>query len=92
MFGYLFFFRLSENFGFSPPTGQTNLIVMIIVLRVVGIAFEINGSWLSLGKAKKNEKPSVEQEKDADFVEIINPSTLDLIHYSVNYIGLLTGM
>ena len=55
MFGYLFFFRLSDKFGLPLSSGQTNLIEMIIVLRVVGVAFEINGSWLAIGKKKKEE-------------------------------------
>lgn len=90
MFGYLFIFRLSEKFGLPHPTGQTNLIVMIIVLRVVGVAFEINGSWLAMTRNKKTDRIE-EKDKDDDFVEIINPSTLDLFLYSFNYIGLLTG-
>lgn len=67
---------------------------MIIVLRVVGVAFEINGSWLAVGKAKKNENKEENKEekvKDDDFLEIINPDFQDLFHYSFNYIGLLTG-
>lgn len=95
MFGYLFFFRLADKFGLPLSSGQTNLIQMIIVLRVVGVAFEINGSWLAVGKKKKNEKEGqteiVVKEKDDDFLEFINPSFIDLFHYSFNYIGLLTG-
>ncbi|KAI5652014.1 MBOAT, membrane-bound o-acyltransferase family domain-containing protein [Phthorimaea operculella] len=94
MFGYLFFFRYSDKFGFPLSSGQTNLIQMIIVLRVVGVAFEINGSWLAIAKGKKREeKPDnpERKERDDDFVEIINPSLYDLFHYSFNYVGLLTG-
>ncbi|CAH1645573.1 unnamed protein product [Spodoptera littoralis] len=93
MFGYLFFFRLADKFGFPLSSGQTNLIEMIIVLRVVGVAFEINGSWLAVGKAKKDEIKEKKEEKvkDDDFLEIINPDFQDLFHYSFNYIGLLTG-
>lgn len=94
MFGYLFFFRLADKFGLPLSSGQTNLIEMIIVLRVVGVAFEINGSWLAVGKVKKEEEVQVRkdvEEKDEDFLEFINPSIIDLFHYSFNYIGLLTG-
>lgn len=93
MFGYLFFFRLADKFGLPLSSGQTNLIEMIIVLRVVGVAFEINGSWLAVGKAKKNENKDQKEvkTKDDDFLEIINPDIQDLFHYSFNYIGLLTG-
>lgn len=96
MFGYLFFFRLADYFGLPLSSGQTNLIQMIIVLRVVGVAFEINGSWLAVGEKKKSEQQEnpVSRDgidKDADFLEIINPDFIDLFHYTFNYVGLLTG-
>ncbi|XP_063362125.1 lysophospholipid acyltransferase 7-like [Cydia amplana] len=95
MFGYLFCFRLSDKFGLPLPSGQTNLIEMIIVLRVVGVAFEINGSWLAVGKANKkkeeNKSEVKETDKDDEFLEIINPNLEDLFHYSFTYVGLLTG-
>lgn len=99
MFGHLFFFRLADKFGLPLPSGQTNLIQMILVFRVVGVAFDINGSWLALTKGKKNEyKDKLKEEtgrygsdRDDDFLEIIDPSTVDLFHYTFNYIGLLTG-
>ncbi|KAL4712266.1 hypothetical protein ACJJTC_004028 [Scirpophaga incertulas] len=92
MFGYLLFFRLADKFGLPLSSGQTNLLQMIIVLRIVGVAFEINGSWLMVAKGKnKDSNADTPKEKDNDFVEIINPSLIDLFHYSFNYIGLLTG-
>lgn len=97
MFGYLFVFRIGEKFGLPPPSGQTNLIEMIIVLRVVGVAFEINGSWLAISNARKKEseasetKTNSDMERDDEFVELINPEFIDLFHYTFNYIGLLTG-
>lgn len=94
MFGYLIIFRLSSKFGLKGSSGQTNLIEMIIVLRVVGVAFEMNGSWLAMAKKKEQESSEKESEpkaKDDDFVELINPESIDLFHYCFNYIGLLTG-
>lgn len=93
MFGYLFFFRLADKFGLPLSSGQTNLIEMIIVLRVVGVAFEINGSWITVGKTKKQDDNSQVKgvDRDDDFVEIINPCYADLFHYTFNYVGLLTG-
>ncbi|KAG6442394.1 lysophospholipid acyltransferase 7 [Manduca sexta] len=98
MFGYLFFFRLADKFGLPLSSGQTNLIEMIIVLRVVGVAFEMNGSWLAMKKDKKNDSKDVKEkdskeikDRDDDFVELINPNMIDLFHYSFNYVGLLTG-
>lgn len=60
MFGYLFVFRLTDKFGLPPPSGQTNLIEMVIVLRVVGVAFEVNGSYLAMKKLKQKETKEVE--------------------------------
>ncbi|XP_026488442.1 lysophospholipid acyltransferase 7-like [Vanessa tameamea] len=97
MFGYLFVFRLGYLIGLPPSSGQTNLIEMIIVLRVVGVAFEMNGSWLAVAEAKKKELDSTKAEsklpteRDDDFLELINPEFIDLFHYTFNYIGLLTG-
>lgn len=101
MFGYLFFFRLTNltKYGIPLPSGQTNLIEMILVLRVIGVAFEINGSWLATGRKKKEESgdkvtPKLSRdgiERDDEFLEAINPSFIDLVHYSFNYVGLLTG-
>ncbi|XP_045497757.1 lysophospholipid acyltransferase 7-like [Colias croceus] len=92
MFGYLFFFRLADKFGFALSSGQTNLIEMIIVLRVIGVAFEMNGSWIAVAKAKKKDTETKEiKERDDEFLELINPDFIDLFHYAFNYIGLLTG-
>ncbi|VVC95550.1 unnamed protein product [Leptidea sinapis] len=93
MFAYLFFFRFADKFGFKLSSGQTNLIQMIIVLRVIGVAFEMNGSWLAVVNPKKkgNEEISKINDRDEEFIELINPNIIDLVHYSFNYIGLLTG-
>lgn len=34
MFGYLLFFRMSDKFGFTIPPGHTNMVQMIITLKV----------------------------------------------------------
>lgn len=100
MFGYLFFFRLTNltKYGIPLPSGQTNLIEMILVLRVIGVAFEINGSWLAFGRRKDKDGDKLTAklsrdgvEIDEEFLETINPSFIDLVHYSFNYVGLLTG-
>lgn len=66
---------------------------MIIVLRVVGVASEMNGSWLAIikGKKKDDQKSDKVKDTDDDFLEFINPTFTDLFHYTFNYIGLLTG-
>ncbi|XP_061377342.1 lysophospholipid acyltransferase 7-like [Danaus plexippus] len=92
MFGYLTIFRLGERFGLSPSSGHTNLIEMIIVLRVVGVAFEMNGSYLAMIERKRGDRRDDRpKDRDEDFVELINPDYVNLFHYTFNYIGLLTG-
>lgn len=90
MFGYLFFIRFPVTFGVSPVSGHTNLIMMLIVFRVVGVAFEMNGSRYPTKQRKRDEK-EVQGMKDDDYVELINPSVVDLVHYTFSFVGLLTG-
>ncbi|VVC86471.1 unnamed protein product [Leptidea sinapis] len=80
MFAYLFFFRFADKFGFRLSSGQTNLIQMIIVLRVIGVAFEMNGSWLAVVNPKKkgNEEINKINDRDEEFIELINPNLIDL--------------
>lgn len=35
MFGYLMFFRMSDRFGFTVPPGHTNMVQMILTLKVL---------------------------------------------------------
>ncbi|XP_060522244.1 lysophospholipid acyltransferase 7 [Cylas formicarius] len=41
-FSYLCFFRMSGYFGMAFPSGHTNLVQMILTLKLVGLAFELN--------------------------------------------------
>lgn len=43
-FLYLFFFRTTEYFGIPYAPGHTNLVQMILTLKLVGLAFEVNTS------------------------------------------------
>ncbi|XP_041977915.1 lysophospholipid acyltransferase 7 [Aricia agestis] len=63
MFSYLFVFRIGEKFGMKSHSGHTNLVEMIIVLRVVGVAFEMNGSWLAANQRDKGKKDGKDVEK-----------------------------
>lgn len=83
-FLYLFFFRTTEYFGIPYPPAHTNLVQMILTLKLVGLAFEVNQSHCA--------KPKTEEEKEADRYQKVNPNFTDIIHYSFNYIGVLTGM
>lgn len=54
---------------------------MILTLKLVGLAFEVNSVYLS------NKK----KDDDDEEYNRINPTFDDIIHYSFNYIGVLTG-
>lgn len=61
-----------------------------MVLKVIGLAFERNSVYLKSRDAdKKSDDKNV--VLTAAEQEIQNISILDMIHYSFNYIGLLTG-
>jgi lysophospholipid acyltransferase 7 len=40
MMSYLLFFRCVSFFGLPTPPGHTNMIQMILTLKIIGVAFE----------------------------------------------------
>ncbi|XP_012258883.1 lysophospholipid acyltransferase 7 [Athalia rosae] len=85
-FGFTFFyllgiFRLADWYGFTMPSGPTNLIQMMLTLKLVGLAFEIN----SAATAPEDDPWGAKSEA---FEKI---QFLDVFHYGFGYIGLLTG-
>ncbi|XP_017111466.1 lysophospholipid acyltransferase 7 [Drosophila elegans] len=96
MFGYLVIFRLFD-FHLGIP-GHTNMIQMILTLKVSGIAFEKTAAWKRLqarDEQKKNDQRDVNQEslvEITDYDEDLQTLTaVEILHYSFNYIGVLTG-
>ncbi|KAH8304817.1 hypothetical protein KR059_010787 [Drosophila kikkawai] len=97
MFGYLVFFRLFDFYLGIP--GHTNMIQMILTLKVSGIAFEKTASWKRLqarDEQKRNDdQRDVNQEslvEITDYDEDLQTLTAaEIVHYSFNYIGVLTG-
>uniref|UniRef100_A0A182NU42 Lysophospholipid acyltransferase 7 n=1 Tax=Anopheles dirus TaxID=7168 RepID=A0A182NU42_9DIPT len=86
MFGYLFFFRSLDWLGFESPPGHTNMIQMILTLKLVGLAFEVNSAFTkSLEQAA--DKPKLSEADRA----LLKVDMLDIFHYSFNYVGVLTG-
>ncbi|KAL5286735.1 MBOAT7 family protein [Megaselia abdita] len=88
MFGYLVFFRTVHYFNLPAVPGHTNMIQMILTLKMVGVAFEKNQSFL---KMKQRDQGSTEVEITDYDVEIQSISFVELFHYAFNYIGVLTG-
>jgi len=74
MFSYLLFVRL-----YIQITGPSNMIQMILTLKCVGLAMEVNTA------SRKKENLS-ECDK-----ELMNLGFLDVFFYAFNYVGLLTG-
>ncbi|XP_035207210.1 lysophospholipid acyltransferase 7-like isoform X2 [Stegodyphus dumicola] len=71
--------RTSEYFGIPSPPEITNTALMIMVLKMVGLAYEINISCL---KQKSDVKePYLHQI----------PTFLDIIQYSFCYVGIFVG-
>ncbi|XP_023239382.1 lysophospholipid acyltransferase 7-like [Centruroides sculpturatus] len=83
-FLYLAFFRTAEYFGLTTPPAHTNAIQMILTLKMVGIAFELNHSH----KINQNATKGISLKHQ---YEMINPSFIDIIHYSFCHAGVLIG-
>lgn len=60
----------------------------MLTLKLVGLAFEINSSYL-LRRSKGTEKTIEERLEDES--NEINPNFIEILHYTFNYIGVLTG-
>ncbi|KAH1024971.1 lysophospholipid acyltransferase 7 [Dendroctonus ponderosae] len=89
-FVYLIFLRTTVYFGlpYSIPS-HTNLIQMILTLKLVGLAFEVNSAYTK--KAQNKATPALKNEAET---EIGDDYVLDFSHvfyYALNYVGVLTG-
>jgi len=80
-FLYLLFFRMTEYFGIPYPPPHTNLVQMILTLKIVGLAFEVHDTHVQ----KSNPPP------DYEFTKVEPPSLVDILEYSFCYVGVLTG-
>ncbi|XP_055954004.1 lysophospholipid acyltransferase 7-like [Argiope bruennichi] len=83
-FSYLLFLRTSEYFGIPSPPEITCTAVMIMVLKMVGLAYEVNIHSLKLESVDENDKLKEKYSR-------INPSFFDIIQYSFCYAGILVG-
>lgn len=88
-FIYLLFFRTTIYFGIPYPPGHTNLVQMMLTLKLVGLAFEINTS--SEIKKKRDASIKTDEEKSEAEANFVDPTAIDIFHYAFNYVGVLTG-
>lgn len=91
-FSYITFFRAGSYFGLKPPTAFSNVVMLLLTLKLVGIAFEVHDSH----KLKKNREKGIPDPTDRQgqkkYMPVIeDPSVLDIVHYSYCFVGLLTG-
>ncbi|KAL7739461.1 hypothetical protein ACLKA6_011326 [Drosophila palustris] len=98
MFGYLVFFRLVYLFGLPAVPGHTNMIQMLLTLKVSGIAFEKTAAWKRLrarDEQEKNTERDVNSEPSIEItdydVELQQLTAQEIVLYSFNYVGVLTG-
>lgn len=89
MFGYLIFFRTVHYFNLPTVPGHTNMIQMILTLKMVGIAFEKNQSYLKIKKREETQSGDIEITDYDHEIQSIN--VVELFHYAFNYVGVLTG-
>ncbi|XP_065158479.1 lysophospholipid acyltransferase 7 [Atheta coriaria] len=88
-FAYLLFFRTTEYFGIPYPPSHTNLVQMMLTLRIVAVAFDLNTAFTN---KKKKEKGDCSEEERAEIdYDDFSVDVFELFHYSFNYIGVLTG-
>lgn len=88
-FLYLFFFRTTIHFGIPYPPAHTNLIQMVLTLKLVGLAFELNTSYTSK-KQKDTGNKTKEEQLQTESIEF-ELTFIEIFHYAFNYIGVLTG-
>ncbi|KAJ8945254.1 hypothetical protein NQ318_016674 [Aromia moschata] len=81
-FLYLFFFRTTIYFGIPYPPSHTNLVQMMLTLKLI---------VLILPKKKRDLSEKTEEEKYEDKTCDINLEFLDVFYYAFNYCGVLTG-
>lgn len=81
-FYLLFLSRLGDYIGLPIAPSHTNLILMILTLKLSGLAFEINDSI----NAPADDIQGINSEA------MKNIGFLDVFHYGFGYMGLMTGM
>ncbi|MGH0180491.1 UNVERIFIED_CONTAM: hypothetical protein FKN15_016894 [Acipenser sinensis] len=85
-FLYLLFFRLVTWFGLPAPTPFTNAVQLLLTLKMVSLANEVQAFHL----AKKQEVSSFSKSPVIGHISKV-PSLYDVLCYSYCYIGIMTG-
>lgn len=88
---YLFFFRSVAYFDLPQPSGHLNMILMVMVLKIIGLAFERDSVLTKLKNFDKQNEGDKKCLLTKVEEEIKHISIINMFHYCFNYIGLLTG-
>ncbi|KDR10082.1 Lysophospholipid acyltransferase 7 [Zootermopsis nevadensis] len=86
-FAYLFFFRTTQYFGIPYPPAHTNMIQMIVTLKVAGLAFEVHNTAAAAKEKEHDDSAAFAKLEAAE----VHPSFQDVFHYTFCYIGIMTG-
>merc|ERR1719300_140215 len=92
-FAYLTFFRLSHMLGLPSPPSHTNAIILILTLKLVGLAFEVHDTFQKTETSKQvdsDDNTEKEEVKPKSYGSI-KPTFSGIIHYTLGHIGLITG-
>lgn len=95
-FLYLFMFRLSDQIGLPSPPAHTNAIIMILTLKMVGLAFEVHDSHHSTATTTTGSSETAQQNQDTTRPAVVwqlerPPGFWEIFHYGFNHVGLITG-
>ncbi|XP_071796589.1 lysophospholipid acyltransferase 7-like [Asterias amurensis] len=91
-FAYLTFFRAGHFFGLAAPTAFSNVIQLLLTLKLVGVGFEVHDSHMTQNKpalqpSQQDAKPSKHK-----YVAIIGElGVTDVFQYGFCFIGIITG-
>lgn len=88
-FLYLFFFRSTIYFGIPYPPSHTNLVQMMLTLKIIGLAFEAHQSF-KLKHINEGDNRTEERISEDDHYKF-DLAFADIFHYIFNYCGVLTG-
>ncbi|GAV00201.1 hypothetical protein RvY_11085 [Ramazzottius varieornatus] len=89
-FGYLAFFRSVTYFGLEDTNEFCNAVQLILTLKTIGVAFEVHDTQLRSRGLAPFASNSAAFSCMNTYMDV-SPSFMDIVHYCLCYIGLMTG-
>jgi len=81
-FAYLIFFRTCDHVGLPTPPAHTNAVMMIMTIKLIGVALEI---------AESRKTATGEDDAEKQRYKSVDPAPIDIFHYVFCHAGVLTG-